>query len=135
MIANLFNASTVPVLEQVLNFTQARHELLAGNIANVHTPGYRARDLSEETFQSALKKLFETHEAPEFFSQGMASPRQTAMHQVKESRENILYHDGTDMDIERQVVQISKNQGLHNLAVSIMTSQFKLLETAVSERV
>jgi hypothetical protein len=30
---------------------------------------------------------------------------------------------------------VAKNQFLHNLTVSIMNSQFRLLQTAISERV
>ena len=45
-----------PVLEQVVNFAQARHGVLAGNIANLDTPGYRVRDLSPEKFESDSKQ-------------------------------------------------------------------------------
>jgi sugar/nucleoside kinase (ribokinase family) len=34
----------------------ARHTVLAGNITNVNTPGYRLRDLSETAFQQKLKE-------------------------------------------------------------------------------
>ncbi|MDR2439345.1 MAG: hypothetical protein LBE12_08255, partial [Planctomycetaceae bacterium] len=39
----LFDGTTVPVLEQVVNFDEARQALLAGNIANFDTPLYQAR--------------------------------------------------------------------------------------------
>lgn len=137
MIAQLFESSSLPVLQEVVNFTQTRHGVLAGNIANVHTPGYKARDLSVESFQEALKKSIAAKEMPEFESPGFAgrSPRQVAAKELKASTSNILYHDGTNIDIEQQVVAISKNQFLHNMAVSIMNNQFQLLEAAVSERI
>ena len=56
MLSNMFDSSTVPVLEQVVNFTQARHGVLAGNIANLDTPGYKTRDISPEEFQSRLRE-------------------------------------------------------------------------------
>ena len=56
----LFNQTTIPVLEQVVNFSQARHTVLAGNIANLDTPGYKTRDLSPEGFHARL------HEAMQF---------------------------------------------------------------------
>jgi len=56
MLANLFNATTIPALGEVVNFAQARHTVLAGNIANVNTPGYRLRDLSPTEFQQRLKE-------------------------------------------------------------------------------
>ena len=54
MYEGLFQSTTIPVLEQVVNFSQARHTVLAGNIANMDTPGYRARDLSVETGSRVL---------------------------------------------------------------------------------
>src|SRR4029077_12706000 len=56
MLSSLFNNTTIPALGQVLNFAQARHTVLTGNIANVNTPGYRLRDLSQTEFQERLKE-------------------------------------------------------------------------------
>ena len=56
MTSGLFQATTIPVVEQAVNFSQARHNVLAGNVANIDTPGYRARDLSVEVFQQRLKE-------------------------------------------------------------------------------
>ncbi len=50
----IFNTTTIPALEQTLSFSQKRHELLAGNLANLDTPGYRAKDLDVGDFQNAL---------------------------------------------------------------------------------
>ena len=56
MLPALFNNTTIPVLQEVLSFSEARHNVLAGNIANADTPGYRVRDLSVDTFQERLKE-------------------------------------------------------------------------------
>ena len=64
MLSSLFRSSTIPVLEQVVNFTEARHGVLAGNIANLDTPGYRTRDLSPELFQDRLKEAIDTRYQP-----------------------------------------------------------------------
>ena len=37
--------------------------------------------------------------------------------------------------MEQQAAEVAKNQYLHNLTVSIMTNQFRLLQAAISERV
>lgn len=48
---------------------------------------------------------------------------------------NVLYHDRTDIDLEKQVAEVTKNQYMHNMAVALMTNQFQLMQTAISERV
>ena len=56
MLLDLFSSTTIPALGEVLNFAQARHTVLAGNITNVNTPGYRIRDLSQTAFEQKLKE-------------------------------------------------------------------------------
>jgi len=133
----ILNSSTIPVLEQVINFAQNRHDVLVGNVANMDTPGYRVRDLSVDTFQDRLKDAIEVSQRQrEPMSPGMqASKPGDAIREVSDSIPSILYHDGSDVGIEQQVLQISKNQFMHNMAISLMSSQFQMLQTAISERV
>ncbi len=133
----LFESTTIPVLQEVIGFAQARHEVLVSNVANVNTPGYRGRDLSVDNFQQRLAEAIEAlHETGETLSPGEISQREAAsMQQVRETTRDILYHDGTDVGMEQQVLEISKNQYMHNMAISIMSTQFRMLQTAISERV
>ena len=57
------------------------------------------------------------------------------MSEVRESIKSILYHDGSDVGIEQQITEMAKNQAMHNLAISVLSSQFRMLQTAISERV
>lgn len=136
MLVNLFQSTTIPALEQVVQFTQARHNVLASNIANLDTPGYRARDLSVDDFQSRLKEAIAAQHQPATPSPGEAvsQPREPFAGIARE-RDTILRHDDGNVLPEREVTEIIKNKGQHNLALSIMVSQFHLLQTAISERV
>jgi len=133
----LFESTTIPVLQEVIGFAQARHEVLVGNVANANTPGFRVRDLSVDTFQQRLREAIDAqHETGKTLSPGEISQREVAsMQQVRDTTRNILYHDGTDLGMEQQVLEISKNQYMHNMAISIMSTQFRMLQTAISERV
>jgi flagellar basal-body rod protein FlgB len=142
MLPTLLNQSTVPVLEQTVNFAQSRHGVLAGNIANIDTPGYKTRDLSPELFQKTLKRAIEARNAPPEpeLSPGLRMPHEREQHleqfdEVSESTKHILYHDLSDVSLESQVAELAKNQSLHSVAVSLLSQQFRLLESAISERV
>jgi flagellar basal-body rod protein FlgB len=138
MLPTIFDSTTIPILQETLRFAEARHNVLAGNIANSDTPGYRVRDLSTEIFQQRLKEAIALHsERREYYSPGslVASEPDDEMRQVRESLKTIQFLDGSDVGIEQQVTEVAKNQFLHNLTVSIMNSQFRLLQTAISERV
>ena len=151
MLSTLFGNSSVPLLEQVVNFTEARHGVLAGNIANLDTPGYKTRDLSPELFQQKLKEAVEASHSsstPAYgygsygnFAPQSASPASradrsfAAFDHVRDSYKSILRHDGVNVSMENQINEVVKNQQEHNLAVGILSSQFRLLRAAISERV
>jgi flagellar basal-body rod protein FlgB len=138
------------VLEKVVNFTESRHGVLAGNIANLDTPGYTTRDLSPELFQQKLREAVEAsaqRTAPDvpvacaygYYPSpttpvGSVDSNLDAFQLVRDSYNSILRHDGVNVSMENQVNQMVKNQQEHNLAVGILSNQFRLLRAAISER-
>ncbi|MHC4709331.1 MAG: flagellar basal body rod protein FlgB, partial [Planctomycetota bacterium] len=54
MIDGVLNADALPALESLAKFAGARHRLIANNIANLDTPGFRPMDLSVSDFQKQL---------------------------------------------------------------------------------
>ncbi len=137
MIASsLFDSTSVPVLEQVVNFTQRRHDILAGNIANLDTPGYRVRDLSPERFQVRLKSAIDEQSSrhSSHSLSGVATSHGNPIDEVDDNFQRMLYHDDSNVALEEQVREIGKNQIQHNTAIAVMVSQFRLLQAAISER-
>jgi flagellar basal-body rod protein FlgB len=146
MLSSLFQSSLVP--EQVVKFTEARHGVLAGNIANLDTPGYRTRDLSPALFHERLKEAIDTRRhpvsptyngdqfglMPQYSAERRHDMHLAALEKVGDTT-SILRHDEGDVNMERQISEIVKNQQQHNLAISIMSAQFRLLKAAITERV
>jgi flagellar basal-body rod protein FlgB len=116
MVGSLFSSTTIPVLEKVVGFTEARHNVLAGNIANIDTPGYRAQDLSPVKFQNQLKEAIETRReqaAEPAESPGMpgsAIEHADPFASLHDNMKSLLFHDDSDNDLERQVTELTKNQ-------------------------
>ncbi len=149
MLPSLFDSSSLPVLEQVVSFTAARHGVLAGNIANLDTPGYRSRDLSTEEFQTRLQNAIEARQRPAVSRAPYPYPTMPGMvgqstsasgHSddklatVTDTMKGMLRHDDNNASLEEQVTEIAKNQAQHGLALSLMTAQFRLLRAAITER-
>jgi flagellar basal-body rod protein FlgB len=132
----LFNSTTIPVLEQVVDFAQSRHTVLAGNLANLDTPGYRVRDLSQEGFERQLGEAIRVRdrEPTASYAGSASTAKQDAVSNVSDRVKGMVYHDEGNVGIEQQVAEMSKNQTRHNVALAILNSQFRLLQAAVSER-
>lgn len=131
----IFDSTSIPALEQAVNFAQRRHEVLAGNIANVDTPGYRVRDLSPEKFEERLKTAIQERDEDRGSISRYGYFPTDSFKKVGENMEGILYHDDSNVSIEQQIIAMNKNWSRHNLVLTIMRDQFRLLETAISERV
>lgn len=136
MYTALFDSTTIPVLQEAIQFSQARHVVLAGNIANLDTPGYQVRDLSVEDFHEQLRNMIRRRhdpraaESPGLIAEAAASGKAASVREPK----TILHHDQSNVGIEFQVTEMVKNQMQHNVALAILSSQMRLLQAAVSER-
>ena len=135
MLASLFNSTTIPVLEQVVGFAQDRHQVLAGNVANIDTPGYRTRDLSPDMFEASLRQAIRARDQNRQSAAAVSSPRaKNTFAAVRDDVKNMVRHDESNVGYEAQITELAKNQMTHNLAMSVLTNQFQLLGAAISER-
>ena len=137
MFTGMFDATTIPVLQEVVNFTQARHNVLAGNIANLEVPGYKTRDLSVADFHSRLQQAIEERDHPSVWhSPGETDYRPAEpLAEVAKNSKTVMRHDANNIGIEQQSAEVMKNQLEHNTALALLVQQFRELETAISGRV
>lgn len=134
MFNGLFDATTIPVLEQVVSFAQDRHQVLSGNIANIDTPGYRTRDLPPEQFEASLRQALRRRD--QNAATGLAGYQRPGdpFSDVREDVKTMVRHDESNVGFETQITEVAKNQMTHNLAMSVLNNQLQLLGAAISER-
>lgn len=130
-IENLLNQGNAPLLTELLKFTSQRHKLLAENIVNADTPGYRQKDLSVEKFQAALQDRLERKNASPPGSVGFDDIRVD----VENPAAGILFHDGNNRSMEQLMTDQAKNALMHNMVVELLRKQFSSLEAALKEKV
>ncbi|HID23749.1 MAG TPA: hypothetical protein EYP14_15310 [Planctomycetaceae bacterium] len=149
MIRPLLDGSTIPILEKVAAFGERRHEVLAGNLANIDTPGYRMRDLPVAAFQKALAEATErlrsgqsigTEASASPASAGSASPDLDHLFPPNLFRpsdaasKNLTFQDGNNRSVEYEVMEMTKNAMLQKYALQVMIAQMNLLQSVIAER-
>ncbi len=142
LLSQLTAAGAFPMLEKTLAFAEARNQMLAENIANITTPGYRTRQLSVSEFQKALQEASEGRDKPggrfvlpttkEFCEDAAGHLKLTP---VEEPVENLLFHDGRNARIERQMAHLAENAMMHQAASELLKTYFDRLHTAIRGRV
>jgi len=129
-IDRLVNDGSAPILEQMLHFTAARHQLIAENVVNISTPGYKQKDLSLEKFQRLLsERAQESHDSPPG-----ATRYDDISAEVEDPHRGILFHDGQTRSMEQLMSDQAKNALMHNLAIELLRRQFQTMELALKDR-
>jgi flagellar basal-body rod protein FlgB len=147
MIESLFNTSTIPLLAKAAAFAERRHEVLAGNVANISTPDYRTRDLPVAEFRAALEEAvarrrpvdssgrsawsFSAAPGPDGASAGFP---QDLFHALEAPPRTITFQDGNNRSIEKEVMEITKNSIMQTVAIELMNVQLNRLQAVISER-
>lgn len=144
MIQGLVNADSIPVLQAAMQFAARRHTLIQHNIANLTTPGFRAKDVSVEGFHAALAQAADRRrqrtggQSGELEFEGnreieMTPGGQMVLHPETPSG-NILFHDRNDRDLERSMQALAENVAAFRVATEFMRGRIDLLNSAIRER-
>jgi flagellar basal-body rod protein FlgB len=130
-INRLVNQSNLPLLESVASFTNARHELIAENIANISTPGYQQKDLDQGAFFTSLRDRVRRRQGAPTSSVRFDDIE----YKSAGRRQNLLFHDGNNRSAEQLMSDLSRNALMYNLSVELLRKQFGSIQNALKERV
>ena len=146
MFGSLFNSTTIPLLQKVAAFTERRQEVLAGNIANISTPDYKSRDLPVDAFKKTLQEAITQRQQPgdpananwSFTAAANADNTKLSSSDLFKASEiqgrGITFQDGNNRNIETEVMEMTRNSMLQNIAVELLNNQMNRLQAVISER-
>ena len=101
----------LPVLDNLLTMTSKRQQVLSANVANLDTPGYRAKDV---TFAAELDGSLD-----------MSSKVVEAGTKEK--------GNGNNVDLDHELTEITKNGLQYVTLVQYLNQRIKTLRSAISE--
>jgi flagellar basal-body rod protein FlgB len=100
-------------LERYMDLLAARQKVVASNIANADTPGYKTKDLNFQVeFQSALDG---------------GTPRATEVLGLP------VKNDGNNVSLDREARLLAENAMRFNFASSLMREQLRIVKEAIQE--
>jgi flagellar basal-body rod protein FlgB len=113
--------SLTELLPRFMEATNLRHRVLAMNIANINTPGFRRLDVD---FESSLIRQMESGSGrpadirPRVVEGGGGTPRA----------------DGNNVDIDREMGRLNKNALLHSLFSQLQSGDMARMRSALTGR-
>ncbi|MGL4367956.1 MAG: flagellar basal body rod protein FlgB [Brevinemataceae bacterium] len=128
---------TTAILEQGLNASMLRRHLIANNLANIDTPGYKRAELS---FESQLRRAVAS-EQPQRLEAYKTDSRHISFNKKidftsVQPRINVEYdtsyrNDGNNVDIDREAADAAKNTMHYNLMMEVYSRNIKLLDSVM----
>ena len=100
-------------VERYMNLVSARQKLVASNIANVDTPGYKTKDLD---FRTELLNQF-----------GASDPQAVEVSGLKTK------NDGNNVDMDRESRLLAENALRFAVATNLARTELQTLKTAIEE--
>ena len=100
-------------LERYMTLLGERQKLVASNIANADTPGYRTRDID---FQAEFQSLVEG-DSPAVIEPGGLP----------------IKNDGNNVNLDRESRLLAENALRYNLASTLARGQIRMLRAAIQE--
>jgi flagellar basal-body rod protein FlgB len=110
--------SRMEQLCEYLDLAAFRQRLIASNLANVDTPGYRTRDIN---FEAEMRRA----------EDGMGS--QTATPRVIAVPGLIERPDGNNVNLDRETLLLARTQLQFRLGVELLRQEFQRISAAVKE--
>ena len=114
------------VLHKILQATGARQKILASNIANAETPGYKARDIKFGKLLGKQMKLITTK--PEH----VGNADNNGVNGKIVVRNNASWSDRNNVELNVEVANMQENSLNHNAAIKILNSKIKMYKSAIS---
>jgi flagellar basal-body rod protein FlgB len=145
IIQDLATSGSLPTLELMMRFAGQRQAILAHNIANIDTPGFRHLDVSPRAFQATLRDAIDERRRQTGGEHGelrWSESRELARGRGGEltlvprtPSAGVLYHDRNNRDLERLMQDLTENTAAFRVASDLMRSKVSSLRDALAERV
>ena len=121
--------SYINVLEKAADASWTRENLIANNIANADTPGYKRQDID---FQTALKNEMSNYKYTNLDKKVDNLDLTELNPMVYTDHGNYSYRlDGNNVDVDTEQVELASEQIKYQALTTSITSEFTRLQTVL----
>lgn len=135
MSIKISGSKDIGVLKKAMDVASLRQKVMANNIANVNTPGYKAQKLSFEEAMKSQSTLSGSVALERTDSGHIGNGGDMEAVKAKIVRDESVSQklDGNNVDIESEMVDLAANQLLYNALAQQVSSKISVLRYAIHE--
>lgn len=135
MINQLFSNDTFVAMQKSLDAGSLRQQVIANNIANINTPGYKKREVSfEGELKRALGNKYNSRMLrtdPRHIPSG--SSLTSVGIRVNTLNTTSMRYDGNNVDVDEEMTKLAENNIRFNAMAQLMGGRFNSLKTVINE--
>ncbi len=133
----IFDDHTMRTLETALDIAAARHQVIANNVANENTPGFKAADVDfvsslEQAMAGRGELIGRTTRRGHLPIPGPASTGAPLIVQTEDEGVSMRV-DGNSVDIDREMAKTAENAAMYNTFAQLVWNKFSILKYVISE--
>ena len=110
------------LLEKMLDVSSVKHKVIANNIANVNTPGYKKMEVS---FADQLEKVLNKDSMNKF------DTLQPKIVISKEDTSETARNDGNNVDMDKEVSSLVKNTLTYSIYTQLLAKKYEGIKSAI----
>jgi flagellar basal-body rod protein FlgB len=131
---NIVGSTATDALQRSMIMAQERHKVLADNIANIDTPGYKMKDLDVDKFEQKLaKSILQARKTnPNSARLDMDAKPGKPSTSAADDISGLVFHDGNNRSVEQLMVELNQNVSRHSQAVNLLRNQTNILRAIIS---
>lgn len=124
-----FFHGTIQKLENSLHYASTKNKTIANNLANIDTPGYKARKVEfKDIFESQFTSDFQANRThPKHLSFGNNESKV----RVTMSNSTTYNHNGNNVDVDKEMSELAKNQIYYHALVDRINGKFNSLQKVI----
>ncbi len=130
----LNNLPIFAIMNKQMAWLTKRQEVLAQNIANADTPGYRPQDLLPLKFRDMLRPSQRGLEMKQTSAAHMSQMlRKSAFRDAEQKETYETAPDGNAVVIEEQLMKVTENQGSYRLVTNLYRKHVNMIRIALGK--
>ncbi|KKO18275.1 MAG: flagellar basal body rod protein FlgB [Candidatus Brocadia sp.] len=113
---------SISLLGKMLDVSAIKHKVIANNIANINTPGYKKMEVS---FSDQLEKVLRDTSVDKF------DTFQPKIVIAEKEKNETVRNDGNNVDVDKEISSLMKNTLSYNIYSQLLAKKMELVKSAI----
>jgi len=130
---DLSQTTMFSMLKRRLDHSATRQSVIADNIANANTPGFRAKDVKQPDFDSQFRRLTKMQPVQPNASHMKGTVQEARFRAEEERRPQEVLISGNAVQLEDEMLKMAETRGGYERAAALYRKQTNMVKLAIGK--